>query len=102
MLRANAFLPVTVSLLVKAPAPEILLSAKSFVFTFIEGSSSVPTQSFRVLNVGGGRVDWQLVPLVTQGEWLQASPTTGTSDAANIVNSLDRVGLEGKADRRAL
>ncbi len=75
----GASTPVAVSLAVGAPATNILLNQSSFVFTGAQGSTSVPTQSFNIINVGQGSMSWQVQTFLPQGSWLRVTPQSGTS-----------------------
>ncbi|MBI4464732.1 MAG: hypothetical protein HY647_08530, partial [Acidobacteria bacterium] len=86
-LSSNTSAVVVVSLVVGPPASRILLHPSNFVFTVAQGSTSIPPQSFRVINVGQGLMEWQIQTFLPQGDWLRVSPQSGTSDAANPRNS---------------
>ncbi len=73
---------VAVSLTVSAPATSIQLSQHSFFFTGTEGSLTIAAQNFRVLNAGQGTMNWNIVPVIGQGNWLRVAPASGVSDAS--------------------
>lgn len=94
---AGASRTAVVSLLVTEAATQIQVSPKTFLFIAVQGSNSVPPQSFRILNSGRGEMPWQVLQ---QSSWMRVTPSTGTSDAARPATSpsvnlaVDPTGLE--------
>jgi uncharacterized protein (TIGR03437 family) len=75
----EAAIPVTMT--VSATDRIILLSQTGMSFTVVEDGGLVPPQSFGVLNLGRGAMDWSLkVTTLEGGNWLLASPASGRSD----------------------
>lgn len=61
------------------------LSQTGLTFTAVQNGGAVAPQTFRVLNLGSGAVNWTTRTSVLGGtaNWLMASPSSGTSYAAN-------------------
>jgi uncharacterized protein (TIGR03437 family) len=67
--------------LVLAPATQsILLSQSGITINAVTGANVNATQSFSVLNTGGGAMGWSAAAsTVSGGDWLSASPASATS-----------------------
>jgi len=73
---------VPVTLLVAQPAQTILLSQTGLLFTGVEGGTTIPAQSFGVLNTGQGLMNWTLdTSTLTGGSWLGGTPASGSTQA---------------------
>jgi uncharacterized protein (TIGR03437 family) len=73
---------VPVTLLVAQPAQTILLSQTGLLFTGVEGGTTIPAQSFGVLNTGQGTMNWTLdTSTLTGGSWLGGTPASGSTQA---------------------
>jgi uncharacterized protein (TIGR03437 family) len=90
------FVPVnmTVSELDQA----ILLSQRGLSFTAVAGGGVIPTQTFGVINVGRGSMDWTTTTsTLAGGDWLRASPalssSTAGADAPLVEVTVDYQGL---------
>ena len=66
-------------------AQELLLSQSGLTFSAVAGVGTIPPQSFRVLNVGVGALNWSASTDTLSGgpAWLSVSPATGTSNAGS-------------------
>jgi uncharacterized protein (TIGR03437 family) len=84
---------VTVNLLVTPAAPTLLLSQAGLTFTGIAGGGVVPPQTFGVLNVGGGSMNWTATA-TTATSWLTLSPTSGTSVVSSTSPPMVTVGAD--------
>ena len=61
----------------------LLLSKTGFTFTAVQSGGVIPSQSFGVLNLGSGSLNWTAqVSTLSGGAWLLASPLAGTSNAS--------------------
>ncbi len=69
---------VPVSLLVSTPGGALLLSQGSLLFRAVEAGGAEPPQTFGVLNIGSGTLEWSAEPTVP---WLPISPSSGRSQA---------------------
>ena len=74
----NQSVTVSVSLLVTAPDGVLLLSETGLLFRAVEAGGSEPPQTFGVLNVGSGSLDWTAE---TTASWLRVSQAAGSSNA---------------------
>jgi uncharacterized protein (TIGR03437 family) len=73
---------VPVTLLVAQPAQTILLSQTGLLFTGVEGGTTIPAQSFGILNTGQGLMNWTLeTSTLTGGSWLGVTPASGSTQA---------------------
>ena len=82
----TGFQPVSsdmaVTLLVAQPAQTILLSQTGLLFTGVEGGTTIPEQSFGVLNTGQGLMNWTVeTSTLTGGSWLGVTPASGSTQA---------------------
>jgi uncharacterized protein (TIGR03437 family) len=77
-------------------APSLALDRSSFAFTFPSGSSA-RSETVRVLNIGGGSLDFMAKSVMDSGySWLSATPTNGTaipSAPAPLLITADPAGL---------
>jgi len=84
-----------VSLIISSGAPNVSLSSPYFTapgsLTFAGGSP--PTQNFTLINTGGSQFNWTAaVTTDAGGNWLLASPKSGTS-ATTVTVAVNGVGL---------
>ena len=82
----TGFQPVSsdmaITLLVAQPAQTILLSQTGLLFTGVEGGTTIPAQSFGVLNTGQGLMNWMAeTSTLTGGSWLGVTPASGSTQA---------------------
>jgi len=95
----NQSVAVAVSLLVSAPEGVVLLSQNGLLFRAVEGGGAEPPQTFGVLNVGSGVLDWAVkAQVVERANWLRVSPASGRSDSTStqiplVSVSVDPTGL---------
>ena len=70
---------ITISALDQA----IVLSQSGLSYTAVQGGGVVPSQSFGVMKIGTGVVNWTASTYTLAGgpAWLQVSPASGSSDA---------------------
>ena len=66
-------------------AQELLLSQSGLTFSAVAAGGSVPPQSFRVLNVGVGAMNWTASTDTFSGgpAWLSVAPSSGSSNAGS-------------------
>jgi len=77
---------VGVTLLVSQVSQAILLSQSGLFFTGVEGGTTVPSQSFGVLNAGQGQMNWTAqASTLSGGNWLSVTPADGRSDAGSLL-----------------
>ena len=77
---------VGVTLLLAQQSQSIVLSQTGLLFTGVEGGGGGQTQSLGVLNAGQGTMNYSVeASSLSGGNWLSASPTSGSS----IANSLE-------------
>ncbi len=93
-----ATLPVTMT--ITANPLVMLLSQAGLTFTAVQAGGVAPPQSFGVLNLGSGTLNWTVQTSTLQGgNWLSATPSSGSSstasaDGAPLVNvSVNAAGL---------
>jgi uncharacterized protein (TIGR03437 family) len=91
----NQSATVPVSLLVSRAGGTLLISQTNLLFRAVEGGGAEPPQTFGVLNIGSGALDW--TAQATES-WLRISPASGRSDAGLaqiplITVSVDPAGL---------
>jgi uncharacterized protein (TIGR03437 family) len=76
---------VAVSLILSQTSAAILVSQTGLVFTGVEGAGAAPPQSFGVVNVGAGAMNWSAsAEALSGGNWLALSPASGRSDANSL------------------
>jgi len=79
---------VAVTLVVSRVMPLLQPSQAGFLFQGIEGGSSIPPQTFQVLNLGQGAMDWQVRATTADSRnWLSATPAGGTSQPGSAGGS---------------
>jgi uncharacterized protein (TIGR03437 family) len=79
---------IAVTLLLAQDPQAILLSQSGLLFTGVEGGGVIPEQSFGVLNIGQGIMNWTAEKEQTvtgEVDWLNVTPPNGIS----VANSLD-------------
>ena len=76
---------VPVTLRVTPAAQTILLSQTALVFTGVQGSALVPSQSFGIVNTGDGRMNWKVqAGTFSGGNWLTVASGSGSSEASSL------------------
>ncbi len=76
---------VAVTLLVSQLTQTILVSQSGLLFTGVEGGGLVPSQSFGILNIAQGAMNWTVeATTLSGGNWLSVSPSSGRSDAGSL------------------
>lgn len=90
---------IAVTMTVSSIGQAMLLSHTGLSFTTVAGGGAVPPQSFGVLALGRGSMNWSaLTSTLSGGPWLAASPDRGTSnptkEAALVEVRVDQTGLE--------
>ena len=79
---------VAVTLVVSRVVPLLQPSQAGFLFQGVEGSSGALPQTFQVLNLGQGSMDWQVRATTADGRnWLSATPAGGTSQPGSAGGS---------------
>src|SRR5205814_352511 len=62
----------------------LLLSKTGMTFTAVQNGGVIPAQTFGVLNLGSGSLGWTVeTSTLAGGQWLNATPGSGSSDAAS-------------------
>jgi uncharacterized protein (TIGR03437 family) len=90
---------ISVVLSVTAPAARILLSQSGLQFNAASQGGSPLPQSFGILNIGGGSMDWSCTAAtLSGGNWLRVSPASGTLarpylDVSQVDVAVDPTGL---------
>jgi uncharacterized protein (TIGR03437 family) len=86
-------IPVTVT--VSSAQQDILLSQTGLTFTAVVNGGAVPSQTFGVLNSGAGVMPWTVSTSTLNGGngWLNATPNSGTTDAASLAVPLVSVSV---------
>ncbi len=87
----NQTVSVPVNLLVQQSTGVLLLSQSHLLFRAVQNGGAEPAQTFGVLNVGGGALDWTAQS--TQ-PWLLVSPASGRSDAGAVQIPLVSVSVD--------
>jgi sugar lactone lactonase YvrE len=87
-----------VALVLGQPGPSIQLSRSGITVNAVAGANVQSTQSFAVLNAGGGTMNWTAeASTVTGGKWLGVSPAAGASlggqAGTGATVSIDSAGL---------
>ncbi len=76
---------IPVTLLVSAGTRTLLLSQTGLPFTGVQGGTTIPPQSFSVLNTSQGVLNWSVsAKPYSGGDWLSVSPASGSTDAASL------------------
>lgn len=74
---------VSVTMTIGTLSQAILLSQSGLSFLAVRSGGVIPAQSFAVMNIGSGVVNWSAsTTTLTGGNWLQVTPASGSSDAA--------------------
>jgi uncharacterized protein (TIGR03437 family) len=77
---------IAVTLIVSSLNETLVVSQTGLTFVGVQGGSSIPSQSFGVLNTGSGgsSMNWSLTSNTQSGgAWLSVTPTNGSSIAAS-------------------
>ncbi len=62
----------------------MLLSQAGLTFTAVENGGAIPPQTFGVLNLGSGTLNWTVqTSTLTGGNWLIATPNSGSTSSAD-------------------
>jgi Viral BACON domain len=84
--------PATVTVTIKIPLPQMVLSVTSLTFTAATGTNPAP-QTVNVENPGGNTLTWTVgAPSQT---WLVVSPTTGSNAAGQVTPLTFNVNVAG-------
>jgi uncharacterized protein (TIGR03437 family) len=90
----NVSVTMTISTLNQA----ILLSQSGLSFLAVQSGGVVPSQSFGVQNIGVGVVNWAAsTSTLTGGNWLQVTPSGGSSDASAEITPRVTVSADASA-----
>jgi uncharacterized protein (TIGR03437 family) len=82
--KGGASKTVVVTLLVSRVVPILQASQVGFLFQGVEGGLNIPAQTFQVLNLGQGTMNWQARATTADGRnWLSVTPSSGTSQAGS-------------------
>jgi uncharacterized protein (TIGR03437 family) len=81
---------VPVTVIVSSVPQSMLLSQTGLTFTAVARGGAVPPQTFGVLNLGRGVMNWQAE---TRTDWLTVTPSGGSTDAASLNVPLVEVGV---------
>lgn len=74
---------VAVTMTISVLSQAILLSQSGLSFLAVQNGGVVPSQSFAVMNIGTGMVNWTTsTTTLTGGNWLEVTPSSGSSDAS--------------------
>ena len=91
---------VNVVLTVTAVQQSMVVSQTGLTYTAVAQGGSVPSQSFGVLNIGSGTMNWSAEPsTLSGGSWLTLSRTTGSAVADSSEVSLIDVGVNSAKSR---
>jgi trimeric autotransporter adhesin len=91
-------IPITMT--ITANPLVMLLSQAGLTFTAVQNGGAIPPQTFGVLSLGSGTLNWsvQTSTLPTGGSWLIATPDSGSSNAAapspGVTVSVNPAGLQ--------
>lgn len=92
----NVQIPVTMTISQLDQA--ILLSQSGLSFQSVQGGGVVPLRTVGVQNIGVGVVNWTAsTSTLTGGNWLQVSPSAGSSDASADTNPRVTVSADSSA-----
>jgi uncharacterized protein (TIGR03437 family) len=82
LLAAVQIVPVTMT--VSSSSQAILLSHTGLTFTTVQQGSVAPPQTFAVLNIGSGTMNWTASAITRSGgPWLSVTPASGSSVAGS-------------------
>ncbi len=89
---------VSVTMTISTLNQAILLSQSGLSFLAVQAGGVVPAQSFAVQNIGVGVVNWTAsTTTLTGGNWLQVTPSSGSSDASAETSPRVSVGVDASA-----
>lgn len=75
---------VPVTMTISSASQAILLSHAGLTFTTVQQGGVAPPQTFAVLNIGSGSMDWTSgTTTLSGGTWLSVSPASGSSVAGS-------------------
>ena len=80
---------VTVTMTITTNPLVLLLSQTGLTFTAVQNGGAIPPQTFSVLNLGSGTLNWSVQTSVLGGvnNWLSATPGSGTTVTASLTAS---------------
>ncbi len=90
---------VAVTMTISQLDQAILLSQSGLSFLAVQSGGVVPAQSFGVTNIGTGTVNWTVSTSTLAGgtDWLQVTPSSGSSDASAAASPRVTVSVNGSA-----
>jgi uncharacterized protein (TIGR03437 family) len=75
---------VPITMTISSASQAILLSHAGLTFTTVQQGSVAPPQTFAVLNIGSGPMNWTAsTSTLSGGQWLSATPGSGSSVAGS-------------------
>jgi uncharacterized protein (TIGR03437 family) len=84
MTSGTGLITIPVAMTITANPLILLLSQTGLTFTAVQNGGAIPVQTFGVLNLGSGVLNWTVqTSTLAGGSWLMATPNNGTSDAAS-------------------
>jgi uncharacterized protein (TIGR03437 family) len=80
---------VTVTMTITTNPLVLLLSQTGLTFTVVQNGGAIPPQTFAVLNLGSGTLNWSVQTSVLGGvnNWLAATPGSGTTETASTIGA---------------
>ena len=76
-------LAIPITMTITANPLVMLLSQTGLTFTAVQNGGAIPPQTFGVLSLGSGTLNWVVETLtLSGGNWLSATPDSGSSDAS--------------------
>ena len=95
---ADPPLVIPVTLLVSNPVPVILISQTGMTFQAAQGGGNPLPQTFDILNVGQGVMNWTATAqALSGGNWLSVSPASGTVSTPFVSFSTVSVGVNASS-----
>ncbi len=93
---------VPVNLQVTASGAVLQTSQSGLIFVAVEGSGTLPSRNFNVVNAGGGAMNWTAeIRSISGGSWLALSPASGASTGGQappqVVFTANATGLKAGA-----
>ncbi len=76
---------IPIAMTITANRLVLLLSQSGLTFTAVQNGGAIPPQTFGVLNLGSGTLNWTVPQptTLTGGNWLSATPNSGSTSSAN-------------------
>ncbi|HTM50992.1 MAG TPA: hypothetical protein VL285_19985 [Bryobacteraceae bacterium] len=86
----------SVTMTVSAGRQRVLLSQSGLTFTAVAGGGTPPPQTFGVLNVGTGVINWTVSvrTAAAAGNWLSVTPSAGSTNASSLQVPLVTVAVD--------